>query len=205
MFFKPSDGMRPAPLRHNPVNALICPRPIAWVSTVGADGTPNLAPFSYFNAVSADPPFVMFAPNAKAPGEVKDSYANLQAVPEFVVSLVSRAQAEAMNASSKPYPPGVNEFEQCGVEPAPSQTVRPPRVASSHAAFECRVFEIVALPGGTDDRGSYVVIGAVTGIYIDDLVIEDGCVIERALDPLTRLGYFNYGTLGEVFAIPRPA
>ncbi len=204
MFFKTSDGMRPAPLSHNPVNALVCPRPIAWVSTIGIDGTPNLAPFSYFNAVSADPPFVMFAPNAKAPGAVKDSYANLKAIPEFVISLVSRTQAQTMNATSKPYPLGVSEFEACGVEAAPSQTVRPPRVASSHAAFECRVFEIVALPGGADDRTSYVVIGEVTGIYIDDAVIEDGLVVERALDPLTRLGYFNYGTLGEVFSILRP-
>lgn len=204
MFFKTSDGMRPAPLRHNPVNALVCPRPIAWVSTVSTDGTANLAPYSYFNAVSSDPPFVMFAPNAKAPGATKDSYANLLEVPEFVISLVNRSQAESMNATSKSYPRGVGEFEQCGVAAAPSHTVRPPRVASSHAAFECRVFQIVALPGGSDERNSYVVIGAVTGIYIDDAVIEDGRVVERALDPLARLGYFNYGTLGEVFSLLRP-
>lgn len=204
MFFKTSDGMRPSPLKHNPLNALVCPRPIAWVSTVTAEGIPNLAPFSYFNAVSAEPPFVMFAPNAKAPGSAKDSYANLQVVPEFVVSLVNRGQAEVMNATSKAYPHGVSEFEACGITPVPSQTVRPPRVAWSRAALECRVFEIVTLPSGGDDRGSYVVIGAVSGIYIDDALIEDGRVIETRLEPLTRLGYFNYGTLGEVFAMPRP-
>ncbi len=205
MFFKTSEGMRPAPLKHNPVNALVCPRPIAWVSTLGADGTPNLAPFSYFNAVSADPPFVMFAPNAKAAGAAKDSYANLLTTAEFVVSLVSRAQAEQMNATSKIYALGVNEFERCGVTSAPSHTVRPPRVAGSHAAFECRVYQIIGLPVGSDQRESHVVIGEVTGIFIDDAVIVDGQVSERLLDPLARLGAFNYGTLGEILAIPRPA
>lgn len=204
MFFKTRDGMRPAPLTHNPVNALVCPRPIAWVSTIDAQGTPNLAPFSYFNAVSADPPFVMFAPNAKAAGAAKDSYANLLEVPEFVISLVSRAQAEQMNASSGVYPRGINEFERCGVASAPSHTVRPPRVANSHGAFECRVYQIVTLPVGSDERESHVVIGEVTGIHIDDAVIENGQVSERLLDPLARLGAFNYGSLGEIFAIPRP-
>ena len=204
MFFRTSDGMRPSPLTHNPLNALVCPRPIGWVSTIGADGCANLAPFSYFNAVSADPPFVMFAPNAKGPGAAKDSYANLIAVPEFVVSLVSRAQAAIMNATSKGYAHGVSEFAACGVARAPSHTVRPPRVADSRAALECTVYEIVALPGGSDARASFVVIGAVTGIHIDDGVIKDGRVEEAALEPLARLGYFNYSTLGEVFAIARP-
>lgn len=204
MYFNPREGMRPAPLTHNPVNALVCPRPIAWVSTVDTDGTPNLAPFSYFNAVSADPPFVMFAPNDKAAAVAKDSYANLLAVPEFVVSLVSRGQAEQMNATSKVYAPGVNEFERCGVTAAASHSVRPPRVASSHAAFECRVFQVVTLPAGSDQRTSQVVIGEVTGIYIDDAVIVDGQVSERLLDPLARLGAFNYATLGDIFAIARP-
>lgn len=205
MFFRTRDGMRPAPLTHNPLNALVGPRPIAWISTVAADGTPNLAPFSYFNAVSADPPFVMFAPNAKGPGAAKDSYANLSAVPEFVVSLVSRAQAAQMNATSKAYGHGVNEFERCGIAAAPCHTVRPPMVAASLAALECRVYEVVALPVGSDARESHVVIGEVTAIHIDDSVIEDGQISERRLDPLARLGAFNYGTLGEIFAIPRPA
>jgi flavin reductase (DIM6/NTAB) family NADH-FMN oxidoreductase RutF len=204
MFFKTADGMRPAPLTHNPLNALVCPRPIAWISTIDAQGKPNLAPFSYFNAVSADPPYVMFAPNAKAPGESKDSYANLLEVPEFVVSLVTRAHGEIMNATSRDYPRGVSEFERCGVTSAASQCVRPPRVANARAALECTLFEIIALPQGSDNRASYVVIGAVVGVHIDDALIEDGKVIEARLDPLARLGYFNYGTLGEVIKIPRP-
>jgi flavin reductase (DIM6/NTAB) family NADH-FMN oxidoreductase RutF len=204
MFFRTADGMRPAPLSHNPLNALVCPRPIAWVSTVSIDGTPNLAPFSYFNAVSAEPPFVMFAPNAKSSGQDKDSYANLRAVPEFVVSLVARAQAEQMNATSRAFAHGEDEFARCAVTATPSSTVRPPRVASSRAALECTVHEIVGLPTGDDARASFVVIGAVIGIYIEDSVIEHGRVSEAALDPLSRLGYLNYAALGEIFAMPRP-
>lgn len=204
MFFKTADGMRPAPLTHNPLNALVCPRPIAWVSTIDAQGRSNLAPFSYFNAVSADPPYVMFAPNAKAPGQSKDTYTNLLEVPEFVVSLVSRAHGEIMNATSRAYPRAVSEFESCGVASAASSCVRPPRVADARAALECTVFEIIALPQGGDQRASFVVIGAVVGVHIDDDLIEDGKVIETRLEPLTRLGYFNYGTLGEVIEIPRP-
>jgi flavin reductase (DIM6/NTAB) family NADH-FMN oxidoreductase RutF len=204
MFFEPRDGMRPSPLKHNPINAIVCPRPIGWISTLTADGIPNVAPFSYFNAVSADPPYVMFAPNTKAPGEVKDSYENLRAVPEFVASIVSAAQGEMMNATSAPFENGVNEFEVCGIEAAPSRCVRPPRVASSRAALECRVHDILTLPKGADGRDSRVVIGEVVGIHIDDAMIEDGRVNEAALDPLARLGYSNYSTLGEIREILRP-
>jgi flavin reductase (DIM6/NTAB) family NADH-FMN oxidoreductase RutF len=204
MFFATADGMRPAPLSHNPFNALVMPRPIAWISTLDADGCANLAPYSYFNAVSSDPPYVMFAPNAAAAGAVKDTYRNLAAVPEFVVNLVSEADGVAMNATSKPSPPGVDEFTACGIDRLPSRLVRPPRVASARAALECRVYEIVHLPpaGG---RENHVVIGAVVGIHIADAAITaDGRVDERLLAPLARLGYMNYGTLGEVFELRRP-
>ena len=197
--------MRPSPLKHNPLNAIVCPRPIGWISTLTADGVPNVAPFSYFNAVSADPPYVMFAPNTKARGEVKDSYENLKAVPEFVASIVSAAQAEMMNATSAPFANGINEFDVCGIEASASECVRPPRVASSRAALECKVYEIVTLPKGADGRDSHVVIGEVVGIHIDDTLIEDGRVNVAALEPLARLGYSNYTTLGEILEILRPA
>jgi flavin reductase (DIM6/NTAB) family NADH-FMN oxidoreductase RutF len=204
VFFATADGMRPAPLRHNPLNALVSPRPIAWVSTVDARGAPNLAPYSYFNAVSADPPYVMFAPNAKAPGQPKDTWANLRAVPEFVVSLVTERAATAMNATSAPFEAGVDEFAACGVAPAPCRLVRPPRVADAPAALECRVYRTVALPAGADGRDSHVVIGEVVGIHLDDALIEDGRIDERRLAPLARLGYLNYATLGRILALARP-
>ena len=199
MFFETAQGMRPAPLRHNPLNALVMPRPIGWISTVNAEGVPNLAPFSYFNAVCGDPPFVMFAPNG-----AKDTFDNLAAVPEFVANLVSEADGEAMNATAWHYPPGVDEFAACGVDRAPSRLVRPARVASAKAALECRVFQVVPLPQGRAGE-NHVVIGQVVGIHIADEVITDGVVDERLLAPLTRLGYMNYGTLGRHFRMPRPA
>ena len=205
MYFVTAEGMRPAPLTHNPFNALVMPRPIGWISTVSAEGTLNLAPYSYFNGISADPPYVMFAPNAQGPGALKDTFRNLAEVPEFVVSVVSEADGVAMNASSQMFAPEIDEFSACGIEKVASQLVRPPRVASAPAALECRVYRIVPLPAGSDGRESHVVIGAVVGIFIADDMIVDGRVDERRMAPLTRLGYMNYGTLGEVFAMARPS
>ncbi|MGE3771620.1 MAG: flavin reductase family protein [Gammaproteobacteria bacterium] len=204
MYFETAAGMRPAPLTHNPFNALVMPRPIGWISTIDAEGRTNLAPYSYFNAVSAEPPYVMFAPNSVTPGKDKDSYRNLLEVPEFVANVVSGANAAAMNASSAPLPRGVSEFEHCGIPALPSRLVRPPRVANALAALECRVFRIVDLPRTPDGRDNHVVIGEVLALHIDDSVIVDGVVDERRLEPLTRLGYMNYGTLGEVFEMLRP-
>lgn len=204
MFLDVADGLRPAPLKHNPLNALVMPRPIGWISSVSQLGVVNLAPYSYFNLVCAEPPYVMFAPNAAQPGTCKDTYQNICEVPEFVVNLVGEHDLEAMNASSRPYPPDVDEFVACGIAAAPSRMVRPPRVASALGALECRVHEVIHLPATPDGRENHVVIGAVVGIHIDDGVIADGKVDERALHPLTRLGYMNYGTLGTVFERLRP-
>lgn len=204
MFFETAAGMRPAPLSHNPFNALVMPRPIGWISTIDAQGRTNLAPYSYFNALSSDPPYVMFAANAPGPGKAKDSYSNLLEVPEFVANVVSGANGSIMNASSAALARGVSEFEHCGIEAVPSQLVKPPRVARALAALECRVFQIVDLPKTADGRENHVVIGAVVGIHIDDSVIVDGIVDEKLLQPLTRLGYMNYGTLGDVFEMQRP-
>ncbi len=204
MYFETAAGMRPAPLTHNPFNALVMPRPIGWISTIDGAGRANLAPYSYFNAVSSEPPYVMFAPNSAAPGKDKDSYLNLLEVPEFVAHVVSGANGTAMNASSAPLPRGSSEFEHCGIATLPSRLVRPPRVATALAALECRVFRIVDLPRTPDGRDNHVVIGEVLAIHLDDSLIVDGLVDERRLEPLTRLGYMNYGTLGEVFAMQRP-
>ncbi len=204
MFFEPSNGMRPSPLQHNPLNALVCPRPIGWISTVDARACVNLAPFSYFNAVSADPPYVMFAPNAASPEVEKDTFRNIIDVPEFVVNLVSMELAQKMNASSASFSSDIDEFDACGIEPAASTIVRPPRVKQSKAALECTLYESVQLPGGADGRKSHVVIGKVVGIHIDDDLIVDGRVDETRLNAIARLGYFNYAGLGEILEIRRP-
>lgn len=204
MFYATADGLRPAPLTFNPLNALIMPRPIGWISTVSAAGVHNLAPYSYFNCVCADPPYLMFAPNAAQPGSAKDTYRNLCEVPEFVANVVGEDHGDAMNATSAAFPPEVDEFAACGVASAPSRLVRPLRIATAKASLECRVYQVVHLPPARDGRESHVVIGQIVGIHIADDVIRDGRVDERLLHPLTRLGYMNYGTLGEVFEMNRP-
>ncbi len=204
MFYDPRENLRPAPLTHNPLNALVAPRPIGWIGSVSATGVRNLAPFSYFNAVSADPPVVVFAPNSRPTGADKDTLANVRAVAEFTVSIVSAPLAQAMNETSREADPGVDEFELAGLTATASNLIRPCRVGEARAALECTVWDIVALPSHHGGRASHLVIGSVIGVHIDDALIVDGRVDTAALDPVSRLGYFDYGTLGEVFEMPRP-
>ncbi|HEX7035729.1 MAG TPA: flavin reductase family protein [Pseudomonadales bacterium] len=206
MFYDPRQHLRPAPLTHNPLNALVAPRPIGWIGSISAEGAENLAPFSYFNAFSADPPVVGFAPNARAGGETpKDTLANVRAVPEFTVSVVSGPLARQMNETSRDLPAGESEFRAAGIASAPSRVVRPPHVRDARAVLECRVLEIVALPAGRDGRGSHLVLGEVVGIHIDDALIRDGRVDTLALAPVARLGYFDYCVVTSTFEMRRPS
>jgi len=167
-------------------------------------GGVNLAPFSYFNAMCSDPPMVIFCPNAKNSEEDKDSYLNVLEVPEFVVNIVSADLKEQMNTTSVVVDRGVNEMELAGLSAAASVNVRPPRVARARAALECVVHTIGELPAGHDGRGSHYVIGRVVGIHIDDSVIRDGKVDETRIQPVSRLGYFNYNVVRDVFVMNRP-
>lgn len=207
MFYDPRQDPKPAPLTHNPFNALVAPRPIGWIATVDASGRPNLAPFSYFNALASDPPIVGFAPNAREHGEsgrLKDTLANLQAVPELTVNVVSVHLADAMNLTSRDLPPGENEFETAGLTAVPAHTVRPPRVAESLACMECEVFDIIELPSRPKGRISRLVLAAVVGIHIDDGLVKDGRVDTLALAQVARLGYLDYCIVRETFELPRP-
>ncbi len=154
------------------MNGLVAPRPIAWVSTIGPDGTPNLAPFSFFNAFSFHPyPTVGIGPGARA-GIDKDSLANCRATPELTISMVSEELALNANATSAEFGPEVDEWTVAGVTRAPSRLVAPPRVAEAPAAFECRVLEIVDL--GSDELPSNaLVIARVVSIYVRDDAIDD--------------------------------
>ncbi len=204
MFYDPREDLRPAPLTHNPLNAIVAPRPIGWIGSLSADGVPNLAPFSYFNAVSADPPTVVFAPNSRTDGTPKDTLANVRDTGEFTVNIVSRSLAGVMNESSKEVSPDTDEFALAGVTAVPSNLIKPCRVGESHAALECTVFEIVPLPSRPGGRSSHLVIGNVIGIHIDDDLIVDGRLDTKSLAPLARLGYFDYGAVENPFEIPRP-
>jgi flavin reductase (DIM6/NTAB) family NADH-FMN oxidoreductase RutF len=188
-------------LPHDPFKALVVPRPIGWVSTVSKGGVANLAPYSFFNAVSDRPPMLMFSS-----GGTKDSLRNIVDTGEFTCSIATWALREAMNLSSAPVAPGVDEFELAGLTKAESRLVKPPRVAESPAAFECRLWQTLALPTPGRGEGYTLVIGQVVGVYIDDALIRDGRVQTGAMRALARLGYMDYAVLEPetVFQMNRP-
>jgi flavin reductase (DIM6/NTAB) family NADH-FMN oxidoreductase RutF len=189
-------------------NAIVAPRPIGWISTISSAGMVNLAPFSYFNAISPAPAMVMFCCNGPTPGrDRKDTVSNLHDVPEFVANFVSWDLREAMNATSATVSAETNEFELAGLEHAPSKIVRPPRVLAAPAHLECRVVRIVELPPqGPRDVMSNLVIGKVVAVHVQDQFLNaQGRFDTLKARPLVRLGGFNYATLGEVFEMARPA
>jgi flavin reductase (DIM6/NTAB) family NADH-FMN oxidoreductase RutF len=191
-------------LRHDPFKALIVPRPIGWISTVDGKGVRNLAPYSFFNAISDRPPVVLFSSGGR-----KDSLRNIEETGEFTCSLAIWDLREQMNLSSATVAPGIDEFEVAGLEAAPSRFVKPPRVARSPAAFECRHWKTVEMPApDSPSRPTYsVVFGLVVGIYIDDAYVKDGIVDAGAMRPLARLGYMDYSvvTPETIFSMNRPA
>ncbi|HYC37075.1 MAG TPA: flavin reductase family protein [Usitatibacter sp.] len=188
-------------LRFNPFKALVAPRPIGWISSVGADGSRNLAPYSFFNAVSDHPPMVVFSSHGR-----KDSLANIEATGEFTCSLATWDLREAMNLSSAAVRRGVDEFALAGLTPAPSKRVKPPRVAESPVALECTLWKIVELPAPAGKPGYVVAFGHVVSVYIDDAFIRDGMVDTGAMRPIARQGYMEYSvvTPETVFALNRP-
>jgi flavin reductase (DIM6/NTAB) family NADH-FMN oxidoreductase RutF len=206
MHYDPRIDLKPAPLKYNPLNALVAPRPIGWITTIDKQGRVNLAPFSYFNAFSSDPPIVGFAPNAHpARSQDKDTLRNVRDVPEFTASIVSADLAKTMNETSRGLPYGESEFDAAGLAAAASRNVRAPRVAQARAALECRVFEVIALPPGKDGRSSHLVLGEVIGVYIDDALIgANGRVDSLALAQVARLGYNDYTNVAALYEMRRP-
>lgn len=201
MFYEPCEGH---PLPRNPFKACVVPRPIGWISSRALDGTRNLAPYSFFNAVADAPPTVMFASNGHHPHGAKDSADNAVAAGEFVVNIATWDLRAAMNASSAPVEPGVDEFAVAGLTPAESRIVSPPRVGEAPINLECRTLERLDLPAEEGGR-NVVVFGQVVGVHIDDRVIVDGFVHIPALRPISRLGYMEYALVEEVFTMDRPA
>lgn len=197
MFYEPSKGHG---LPHDPFKAIVSPRPIGWISTLGKDGALNLAPYSFFNAFSSNPHLVWFS--SEGP---KDSATFAAETKEFVANLVGRDLAEKMNRSAVNAPRGVSEFGYAGLTPAPSLLVAPPRVAEAPAALECKVTEIFR-PKGLDgnDAGVFVVIGEVVGVHIDEAFLTDGLFDTVKAGNVARLGYMDYSTVDAVFSMRRP-
>jgi len=182
---------------------VVQPRPIAFVSTLAGDGTPNLAPFSFYNAVSGNPPFVVFSPQLRGrDGTKKDTLANVEATGEFVVAAVTEAIAEAMNRTSAELPPEVNEWEVGGFTPLPSEQVRPPRVAESPVNMECRVHQIIPL--GDGPGAGNLVIGRVLLIHVADHLLVNGRVASERLQAVGRMGGSRYARTDSTFEMIRP-
>lgn len=175
-------------LPHNPLKAIVAPRPIGWISAMDRAGRLNLAPYSFFNAVSGEPDMVMFSSTGR-----KDAMTFAEEGGEFVCSLATWDLRAAVNATSAPLERGVSEFDHAGLATTPSRKVRPPRVAASPAALECRWLQTVPLvPLGGGEAGSFLVIGQVVSIYVDDRFVRDGRVDTAAMQPILRGGYFDY-------------
>lgn len=182
----------------------IVPRPIGWVSTIDREGRPNLAPFSYFTIVCPNPPHILFCPNIRSTdNQSKDTLKNIRSTGEFVVNMVNKRLAQAMNISSTEFPASVNEFEQSGLTESTSAKVKPPRVAESPIHFECQLAHLVSLGEGIGS-GS-VVIGRVVHIHVDDSVMLDEDKIDVArLDPIGRLAGASYCRVTDLFEMQRP-
>jgi len=202
MFYRPEEG---SPLERDPFNAIVVPRPIGWISTLDAEGRANVAPYSFFNAVAYDPPQVMFAATTNhAFGGLKDSVKNARETGEFVVNPATWTLREQMNASAVPAPHEVDEFEYAGLEKAPSELVKPYRVAESPVQLECVYARAVELESDEENDPNTVVFGKVVGVHIDDRFIVDGLVDTVGMEPIGRLGYLDYVKVGARFSMQRP-
>jgi flavin reductase (DIM6/NTAB) family NADH-FMN oxidoreductase RutF len=181
----------------------IVPRPIAFVSTRSADGVLNLAPFSFFTAISANPPVICFSPMIRSSdGQKKDTLRNIEATGEFVVNVVSEEFAAQMNLCSQEFPPEVDEFAASGLTPLASETVKPPRVAESHIQMECRLVQVVHV--SPKPLGGSIVLGEVLRFHVDDAVVSNFAIDPDKLRPIGRMGGPTYTRTTDRFNMERP-
>jgi flavin reductase (DIM6/NTAB) family NADH-FMN oxidoreductase RutF len=197
-FYEPKLGHG---LAHDPFKAIVAPRPIGWISTRDKEGQLNLAPYSFFNAISTFPPIVAFCSEGW-----KDSVSNAQATGEFVTNFVSRSLAERMNLTSKAVEHGINEMELAGLSAAPGVCVDVPHVAEAPAALECKLLQIIQLHD-IDGKAleNWLTIGQVVGVHIDSQYLHDGIFDTLAASPILRAGYrADYAVITEMFQMSRP-
>ena len=205
MFYEPKRNDHGLP--HDPFKSCVIPRPIGWISTLSSDGIPNLAPYSQFQNLTFDPPYVMFAANQTTDGRRKDTVVNAEQSGEFVYNMATYDLREAVNLSAQQVPPEVDEFELAGVTKAPSKLVKAHRVAESPVHFECLYYQTVRLPGNSPMSAVDIVIGKVIGIHIkDEFISSDGKLNVLKIRPIARLGYYDYTVVESIFEmiIPGP-
>ena len=199
MFYRPEEGHG---LPHNPFNAIVAPRPVAWISTRSVDGHDNLAPYSFFNGVAYEPPQVMFSTTSGKPDRLhgKDTLGNIEQTGVFCINLVEEAALNEMNATSAAFPSGTDEFAAAQVTKAACKTIACSRVALAPAALECELTQVIQIEG----LSNYVVFGRVTGVHL-----REDCLVEGKFDParfglVARLGYRDYAVIRDSFELIRP-
>lgn len=203
MFYQP--GKTNHGLPHDPFKSCVIPRPIGWISSLAPDGVANLAPFSQFQNLTFDPPYVMFAANQKVAGTRKDSAYNAEQTGEFVWNMATYDLREAVNISGMEVPADTDEFDLAGVTKAPSHLIKPPRVAESPIHFECSYHSTLRLPGNKGLGSVDIVIGKVLAIHIsDDVLTKDGLIDVVKIRPIARLGYYDYTSIESVFRMEIP-
>jgi flavin reductase (DIM6/NTAB) family NADH-FMN oxidoreductase RutF len=182
---------------------VIVPRPIAFVSTLSLDGIPNLAPFSFFTGISANPPVICFSPMVRgSDGKGKDTLHNIEATREFVVNVVSEDFAEKMNICSAEFPPEIDEFKMSGLTPVPSQVVKPARVKESRVNMECKLLEVVHV--SSEPLGGSIVLGEVLCFHVADELFDDYRISPDLLRPIGRMGGPTYTRTTDRFNLERP-
>ena len=199
MFYRPKDGHG---LPHNPFNAIVTPRPIGWISTQDSEGNRNLAPYSFFNAVAYVPPQIMFSSTGVKPDQngTKDSVANIRETGVFCVNIVEFAMRDQMNASSQTFKKEEDEFVKAGLKAIPCDTIKGFRVDGAPASLECKLTQIVKLPG----EANFVIFGEVIGVHIRDNCLVNGIFDVSKFRPLARLGYRDYSVVDNIFSLDRP-
>ena len=201
MFYEPKNGH---PFKIDPYKASVFPRPIGWISSVSKKGIPNLAPYSYFNAVADEPPQVMFCSNGdSAYGGYKDSLANILSTKEFVVNFATANTRDAMNISSSNYKPNEDEFVAAKLKKRKSKLVKPPSVNDSPVNLECKLLKTLKLKTNTK-KISTMVIGEIIGIYINNKFIKNGRIDSVSMRYISRMGYSEYSTISSKFNLKRP-
>ncbi|WP_135081196.1 flavin reductase family protein [Terasakiella sp. SH-1] len=197
MFFKTDESH---PLPHHPFKACIVPRPIGWVSTVSAEGIGNVAPFSFFNGVAQNPPQLMVAVNGKTPhADTKDTLQNIENTKEFVINIANYDLRNEMFRTAAPEHPNTDEADVADLEMTPSTLIKPKRIKNSPIHLECVLTQFVPLLCDSESERNTAIFGKVVGIHIDDDCLVDGKVDIRKVNPISRLGYKDYATVGDLF------
>jgi flavin reductase (DIM6/NTAB) family NADH-FMN oxidoreductase RutF len=198
MYYEPDQAVNP--VFHDHVKAVVAPRPIGWISSISAAGVANLAPYSFFNLLGTGPAIIGFGSHGR-----KDSLVNIEQTGEFVCNVATFGLREAVNGSSAQVGPEVDEFALLGLETLPSVRVRPPRVKAAPAHLECVYLQSLPLPtlsGATHD--STLVLGQVVAVHVDDRFVRNGRIDAAAMQPLARLGYYDFAAVDRVFEVGWP-